>query len=216
MKISKPWIRVCNIAATVLLIALFAVQWLPFWGLPTCSCIEQDKACEKPNLLGNHFTNEECEACQIYYKWCYKVEPTKKNPNPIDHTKTVYVSIQQYTWTPTFNACAGTTEYFGSIFNTEDYTFMCKDIVLMPVMVLGLGAAALYLIIKGAKSPLIAFLPLVASGYAVFTYATAPIYQMGNLWQLHLILAIASVLFSLVNVYECIRRAVIWLDPRRS
>lgn len=216
MKVSKPLIRICNLAAAVLLVALLVCQFLPFWGLPTCSCTEQDKACEKPNLLGNHFTNEECEACQIYYKWCFKTEPTKKNPNPIDHTKVVMVSIQQYTWTPTFNASAGTTEYFGSLYNTEDYTFMAKDIVLMPVMVCLLGIVALYFAITASKHPLVGFIPLVTSGYAAYTYLTMPVYQLGNLWQLHLALAIVSFLFAVVNVYECIRRAIIWLDPRQS
>lgn len=65
MKISKPWIRICNIACAVLMLVLLVLQCLPFWTMPTCECTEL--RCELD-------VNTDCPACAITEKWC--VVPT--------------------------------------------------------------------------------------------------------------------------------------------
>ena len=65
MKSSKMWIRICNIACALLLIALVVFQFMPFWTMPAC------EVCQVRCELG---INEDCPACSITDKWC--VVPT--------------------------------------------------------------------------------------------------------------------------------------------
>ena len=60
MKISKTWIRLCNLLCAVLMIALLVFQFMPFWTMPSCSC---DHSCEVE-------ANEDCEACAVAVEWC--------------------------------------------------------------------------------------------------------------------------------------------------
>lgn len=65
MKSSKMWIRICNIACALLLVALAVFQFLPFWTMPTCEVCQV--RCELD-------VNDDCPACSITEKWC--VVPT--------------------------------------------------------------------------------------------------------------------------------------------
>lgn len=65
MKSSKMWIRICNIACALLLVALVVFQFLPFWTMP---------ACETCQVRCELSTDKDCPACAITKEWC--VVPT--------------------------------------------------------------------------------------------------------------------------------------------
>ena len=149
MKLPTTWIRICNIACAILLIALLVCQLLPFWTMPGCTCTG---SCEPaPNKLSDPKIDSSCKACTVTYKWCKNLE--KKYQAGIDSSKLKdtskdwTVSIQQYTWLPTFEMSKGVTEYFSSIFNTDDYEFMVNDIKNMPFFVFAFVAVGVYLTI---------------------------------------------------------------------
>lgn len=218
MKVSTKWIRICNLACAVLLAALLICQFLPFWTMPACTCTG---GCEPAaSKLEDPKVDPSCKACTVTYKWCKNLD--KKYQAGIDSSKLKdtskewTVSIQQLTWLPTFECSKGVIEYFSDIFNTRDYEFMVNDIKDMPFFVFAFCAVGIICCIKFLKKPLCAFLPLGASIAAVIGYLTQPIFQMGAMWQVHLVVAIVVGLVSLVNLYECFRRAIVWLDPRQS
>lgn len=218
MKISTKWIRICNFVCAALLIALLICQLLPFWTMPACTCAGSCEPAE--NKFSDPKIDTTCEACTVTYKWCRNLE--KKYQAGIDSsklkdtTKEWTVSIQQYTWLPTFESCKGVTEYFGTIFNTDDYEFMVNDIKNMPFFVFAFCAVGIYVMFTQPKKPLWCFCSLGASIAAIIGYLSHPIFRMGMMWQLHLVVAVLVGLASLINLYECFRRAVVWLDPRQS
>lgn len=209
MKISKKWIRLCNIVCGVLLLALLLCQFLPFWTMPACNCTGE---CEKL------FTNADCPACSKYYKWCVNLPEEQITVGSVrrDFSKEWDVSIQQYTWLPTFDTCEGVTEYFTKIFSTSDYEFMMKDIVGMPVVVIfGALIGAFFCFTKSGKA-ICSIIPLITGVFAVVAYLTQPIFQMGAMWQLHLGIAAAIILFALVPTVEYICRTIDWLNPNKA
>lgn len=218
MKISTKWIRICNIACAVLLIALLVCQFLPFWTMPACTCTG---SCEPAaNKFSDPKVDSTCAACTDTYKLCKnldkKYQAGTDSSKLKDTSKEWTVSIQQYTWLPTFESCKGVTEHFSRIFNTDDYEFMVNDIKNMPFFVLVFCLVGIFCCIRYSKKPLPAYLPLGASIAAIIGYLTQPIFQMGMMWQVHLVVAVLVGLVSLINLYECIRRAIVWLDPRQS
>lgn len=218
MKVSTKWIRICNIACAVLLLALLVCQLLPFWTMPPCTCAG---ACEPAaSKLEKDKVDTTCTACSITYKWCQNLDRKYQvglNPDlRTDTSKEWSVGIQQYIWMPTFESTIGVTEYFNHIFNTEDYTFMLNHVKDMPVMVFFFALAGAYLCIQFSKKPLPAVLGIWTGIVAVITYLTEPIYQMGMLWQVHLVVAVLLTLSAIVPTYEFIRRCVEWLDPRKA
>lgn len=209
MKISNKWIRLCNIACAVLLIALLLCQLMPFWKMPGCTCTG---ACTSQQEV------PECEACSIYFKWCENLpqeyQAGNVGDNGLDTSEDWYVSIQQYTWIPTFESCRGVTEYFSHLYNTPDYKFMVKDIVLMPIICVFFCAFGAFFGITMSKNPIISFFSLGAGVAAVCAYLTMPIYQLGMLWQVHLVIAVMLTLIALIPLTECIFRAIKWLNPK--
>lgn len=210
MLISKKWLRVSNIALAVLLLALLALQFMPFWTFPACTC---------SGSCADKFTaDSSCDACSVYFKWCQNLDPSLhtglKAEDIRDTTKEWSVSIQHYTWLPTFESTKGITEYFGNSFNTGDYEFMVKDMATMPVIVFFFALIGAYFGFFQSAKPLGSIFGLVAGILATVTYLTAPIFQMGAGWQIHLGVAIAITVVALVPTVEYVARAIHWLNPK--
>ena len=218
MKVSTKWIRICNIACAVLLLALLLLQLMPFWTMVPCTC---EGACEPAaSKLEKPKVDATCEACSITYKWCQNLDRRYQvGLNPalrVDTSKEWTVSIQQFVWMPTFESTIGVQDYFEHVFNTADYKFMLNDVKDMPVLVFFFSLIGAYFGFAMSKKPLSAVLAFWAGIVATYTYLTEPIFQMGMLWQVHLVVGVLLILCSLAPVYECIRRAVVWLDPRKA
>lgn len=210
MLISKKWLRVSNIALAVLLLALLVLQFMPFWTMPACTC---------SGSCADKFTaDSSCEACSVYFKWCQNLDPSMHTGLKVedirDTSKEWSISIQHYTWLPTFESTKGITEYFGSIFNTGDYEFMVKDMATMPVIVFFFVLIGVYFGFMQSTKPLGSIFGLVAGILATVTYLTAPIFQMGTGWQIHLGVSIAIIVVALVPTVEYIARAAHWLNPK--
>lgn len=218
MKISTKWIRLCNIACAVLLLALLVCQLLPFWTMPACTC---EGACEPaPNRFSDPKIDPSCKACTVTYKWCQNLAPEFRagtDPDKLkDTTKDWTVSIQQYTWLSDFECSKGVFEFFSKIFNTDDYTFMLNDIKDMPVLVFFFSLIGAYFGFAKSKNPLSSIFALCTSISAVVGYLTQPIFQMGMLWQVHLVVAILIGLAAVLPTVEYIRRAIDWLNPNKA
>lgn len=216
MTISTKWIKLCNIICAVLLLALLVCQLLPFWTMPACTCTG---GCEPAaNRFSDPKIDPTCKACTVTYKWCKNLDPKYQagtnKATQLDTSEDWTVSIQQYTWLSKFECCKGVTEYFGSIFNTEDYTFMLNDIKDMPVLVFFFSLLGAFFGIFQSKKPMSAIFGLCAGVGATVSYLTMPIFQMGWLWQVHLVLGILAALFSLVPLTEAVFRALKWLNPK--
>lgn len=217
MKISKKWIRLCNIICAVLMVALLVLQFLPYWTFPNCVC---ETECQKLKY------NKDCELCRAYYKVCVMIpeDELAVNKDRLDYTKTWDLSIQQYTWTPTYDSCDGATEYFDWFFkdqyNDKDFEFKVKDIVLMPVVVLVCAVLGLYFCLFKGDKPLVGIIPLLAGVAGILGYLTVPVFQVRNLipnmWMVHLGVACAIAVFSLVPMLECVFRAINWCNPKKA
>lgn len=215
MKISKKWIRLCNIATAVLMLVLLALQFVPFWSFPACDCTGK---CAKLDFDSN------CPMCSVYYKACVNIpdEELSAGTNRRDYSKEWKLSIQQYVWTPTFDSCGGATEYFGGIFDVKEtktnpgYEFMVKDIVMMPILVLVCAAFGAYFSFVKSEKPLTSVFSLVAGVAGTVGYLTIPVFQLGALWQIHLAISIVVLLISLVPTAEYIMRAIDWCNPKKA
>ena len=218
MKISKKWIRISNIACAVLLLALLACQLLPFWTMPGCTC---EGACKPaPNRFSDPEVDPTCEACSITYKWCVNLAPEHRagtDPDKLlDTSEDWTVSIQQFTWLSEFECTKGVMDFFSNIFNTKDYTFMLNDVKDMPVLVFFFSLIGAYFGFASSDKPLFSIFGLCTSIGAVKAYLTMPIFQMGMLWQVHLVIAILVGLATVLPTVEYIRRAIVWLNPKAS
>lgn len=152
MKKGTNWIRLCNIALVVLMLAMLVCQFLPFWAV-----------------------GEE------------------------------QFSMQEYTWF-TWN-CAELTDYLG---DTVDPDFMVKDVVLVPfVMLFGCVLGSIFCLLK-RKNAGIATIPLCVGAIGVWGYLTNPAFQLGALWQVHLVLCILMVVVALIPMSVCVSRAINW------
>lgn len=139
------------------------------------------------------------------------------DPNKLkDTSKDWTVSIQAYVWLPTFETCKGVTEYFSSIYNTDDYEFMLNDIKDMPVLVFFFALIGAFLGVYKSGNPLSSIFALCTGISAVYSYLTQPIFQLGMMWQVHLVIAILITLIALPPTYEYIRRALVWLNPKNA
>lgn len=209
MKIATKWVRLCNIICGILLIALLVCQFLPFWTMPACTCTD---TCTKFD------TNPDCGACKYYFKWCLHLsdEDVGLGKERGDYSKPWTISIQQYTWMPTFDSCDGATEYFTEILSTDDYEFMVKDVVLMPVLVFFGALFGAYFCLIRSKNPLCSIIPLIVGIAGIAGYLTLPIFQLGALWQVHVVLSALMLLLSLVPTVEYVSRAIDWLNPNKG
>lgn len=220
MKVSKMWIRICNIACAVLLLALLICQLLPFWTMPACTC---NGSCEPaPNRFSDPKIDTSCKACTVTYKWCKNLAPEYSagtDPSKLlDTSEDWTISIQKYIWLPTFEGSKGVTEYFQAQYNDAEtgYEFMVNDIKNMPVLVFFFSLIGAFFCITKSKNPLSSIFALCTGIGAVVGYLTMPIFQAGMLWQVHLVVAVLLLLVSLVPTYEYIRRACIWLNPKKA
>lgn len=218
MKISTKWIRICNIACAVLLLALLVCQLLPFWTMPGCTC---EGSCEPaPNKFTDPKVDPTCEACSITYKWCRNLAAEYRagtDPDKLlDTSEDWAVSIQQYVWLPTFECSKGVTEYFSNMYTTDDYEFMVNDIKDMPVLVFFFALLGAFFGFYKSSNPLSSIFALCTGIGAVNGYLTMPIFQLGAMWQVHLVIAILVTLAALVPTYEYIRRAIDWLNPKKA
>lgn len=218
MKVSSKWIRLCNIACGVLLLALLLCQFLPAWTMSPCTCTG---GCEPaPNKLSEPKIDSSCKACTITYKLCKNLDAKYRagiDPKKLLNTSEEWtVSLQQYVWTPTFEGCKGMTEYFSSIYSTDDYDFMLNDVKDMPVLVFFFSLLGAYFGFFKSKNPLSSIFALCTSIAAVVAYLTMPFFQSIMMWQVHLVLAILIGLIALVPTYEYVRRAINWLNPNKG
>jgi hypothetical protein len=240
MTISTKWIRICNIACAVLLLALLALQtFQPFWNLPGCTCTTE---CTKAqNLMDSDKIDMNCPACAPFASikvkacvWCKErpktTELDAKEVANRDTAKDWTLSIQHYTWMPTFPSTKGVTDYFTSMYkdrsinNSEfvsgvtgtGYSFMVKDFVLMPVIVFFFGLIGGYLGIAKSKNPVVSIFALVTGIWVVKDYLTLHIFRIGNLWQLHMGIGIAIILFALVPTAAYLLRIIKWCNPKAA
>ena len=240
MTISTKWVRICNIACAILLLALLALQsFQPFWTMPACICTEE---CTKAKTLADSDKiNLDCPACKGYATvkvksclWCKeRPKATKLEAKEVanrDTSKEWTITIQQYTWMPTFASTKGVTEYYHSIYddrsmNTAEfnsgvtdtgYEFMVKDFVLMPVIVFFFGLIGGYFGLFQSKKALPSIFALVTGIFVVKDYLTIHIFQTGILWQLHLGIGIAIIVFALVPTAAYVLRAIKWCNPNAA
>ena len=209
MIISKTLLRISNILLAALMLVLLGLQCMPFWTMPACTC---DGSCS------SQFTaDSSCEACSIYFKWCVNLDPTLhtglKAEDIRDTSEEWQVSIQQYTWLPTFESTKGVTEYFQNEYNTKDYEFMVKDMATMPVVVFFFALIFAYFGFFKSDKPIWSIFPLIAGVFAVITYLTQPIFQCGDYWQVHMGVAAAISVIALIPTVEYIGRAIRWFIP---
>ncbi len=220
MKVSKMWIRICNIACAVLLLALLIFQLMPFWTMPGCTC--EGSCAPAENLFSAPKTDPTCKACSTTYKWCVNLAPEYRAGTDasklLDTSEDWTISIQQYIWMPTFEGSKGVTEFFQAQYNDTEtgYEFMVNDIKNMPVLVFFFSLLGAYFCITKSKNPMSSIFGLCTGIGAVVGYLTAPIFQTGMLWQVHLVIAVLIILSTLVPTYEYIRRACDWLNPKKA
>lgn len=220
MKVSKMWIRICNIACAVLLLALLICQLLPFWTMPACTC--EGGCAPAENRFSAAKVDPTCKACSVTYKWCKNLASEYSagaDPeNMLDTSKDWSISIQKYIWLPTFEGSKGVTEFFQAQYNDAetDYEFMVNDIKDMPVLVFFFSLLGAFFCITKSQNPISSIFALCTGIGAVVGYLTMPIFQTGMLWQVHLVIAVLILLVSLVPTYEYIRRACDWLNPKKA
>ena len=119
------------------------------------------------------------------------------------------ISIQEYTWFPTDNTAL--TDHFEDIISKD---FMVKDICLMPVVVILGAVITAYVCLTNLKKPAAIIAPLACALVAVYGYLFVPIFQMGQLWKVHLGVAIGLLVACVIPVIQCILHIIEWFNPK--
>ena len=140
--------QLCNILCVVLMLALVACHFLPFWTAPNKEGVE-----------------------------------------------TTY-SVWQYVGFPTDNKSVTKT------FENAIPEFDINDMVLMPSAAILLAAVAVVFVFKNSEEVWLALFPALVGALGIHAYLALPVYQMGNMWILPLIVsalmfagAVAAIVF---------------------
>ena len=95
-------------------------------------------------------------------------------------------SIQGYIWFP--------HHYNGlSSFFKAEAGLTVNDIILMPIIVAVVGLLGAFLCLRKSDRVWTAICPAVCGLAGMIGYLTQPVFRMGNLWWLHLLLSVAIV-----------------------
>lgn len=121
------------------------------------------------------------------------------------------ISIQEYTWLPHHNE--DLEKDFKAQFG-KDYGI--NDVVLMPIVALVIGALGVIFTVLWTKKCVIVVCPLLVGILATIYYLTNPAYQLGGLWQLHLVIGIAMLVASVIPVIQCILHVIEWIHPTET
>lgn len=114
-------------------------------------------------------------------------------------------SIQQYTWF-TWN-CEALTDHIVDNVNSD---FMVKDMALIPFVVLfGSVLGSIFCVINSKKAGF-ATIPLAVGIIGAVGYLTNPVFQLGALWQVHMVLCILMAVVALIPLSTCIKAAINW------
>lgn len=121
------------------------------------------------------------------------------------------ISIQEYTWLPHHNKDLDTD--FKANFGKE---YGINDVVLMPIVVLVVGALGVIFTVMFMKKCGIVICPLLVGGLTTFEYLTNPAFQMGAGWVLHLVLGIAILLGAIIPLIQCVLHVIEWFNPEEE
>lgn len=121
------------------------------------------------------------------------------------------ISIQEYTWLPHHNK--DLEKEFKANFG-KDYGI--NDVVLMPIVALVVGALGVIFTVLWSKKCVITVCPTLVGILATINYLTNPAFQIGALWQLHLVLGIAMLAASIIPVIQCVLNIIEWFNPEEE
>lgn len=121
------------------------------------------------------------------------------------------ISIQEYTWLPHHNVELD-KQFKADI--GKDYGI--NDVVLMPIVVLVIGALGVIFTVMWSKKCIIMVCPLLVGALSTYEYLTNPAFQMGNLWQLHLVLGIGIALGAILPLIQCGMNVIEWFNPEEE
>lgn len=108
-----------------------------------------------------------------------------------DHTS----SIQGYVWFPSDHNAL--TNHFSAEVSAD---YVINDIILMPIVVLAAGVLGVFFCFSKSDRVWTALFPLLCGLFGVYGYLAKPVFQMGSLWQLHLVLCIAMTAAAVVSL----------------
>lgn len=124
---------------------------------------------------------------------------------------TQQISIQQYIGFPA--DYPELTSYFQAQLNPD---FMVNDVVLMPIIVLVIGLLGAVFCIWKCKKCWVFLFPMICGIAGMWGYLTNPAFQMGAMWQLHLVLSILMTLLSIVPLCYCVVQIKQWCFPYKN
>lgn len=159
-------------------------------------CVAESRVAEEVADDAEEAATEATEPVEVEVE--EEVELVLKPIAPIpEDVAPVQVSMQKYIWMPTFDSCAGVTDYFKSVYGDS---FRVNDIVLMPALTLILAVCGAFFGLFKSSKPWGYVLAFIAGLLATVTYLTQPIFQLGAGWQNHLYISIAMLVISAIPV----------------
>lgn len=115
------------------------------------------------------------------------------------------LSIQQYIGFPEKHQ--EVTSYFRSQISPD---FMVKDIVLMPVITLLVGLIGAFFCVWKCKKNWVFLFPMICGISGVIGYLGVPAFQLGAMWQLHLVISILMLVCAIVPMIQCFVKVKDW------
>lgn len=145
------------------------------------------------------------------YWTCQKTKPEEDGTY-----KTEAPSLQLYMWAP--SEFSTLEKNFDKQFGDE---LIMNDVVMMPVIALVFGVLCiLFSVIRSQKS-WVAIFPAFVGGFGVYGYLCYPIFQMNNMWVIHLMLcvlifavAITAIIASVIGRILAFRKELAELAQR--
>lgn len=117
-------------------------------------------------------------------------------------------SLQGYTWFPDNHKTI--SKHFRTEINPD---FKVNDVILMPLIHLVVGILGAVLCVIMPKKLWIIVFPILDSVAGILGCLTNPYIQMGNGWQIILVLSIAVGVTMIIPTIQCIIRIYKWFVP---
>jgi len=109
------------------------------------------------------------------------------------------ISIQEYTWFCDTKRPVSPGNIMSDYFE-KNYDRAAGDIILMPVILVACCIITFFFGIKKPTRLWMNIVYIIAGGLALVTYLTDPLYQMGNLYIVHLAVSALLVVATVLNV----------------
>ena len=114
-------------------------------------------------------------------------------------------SLQGYTWWPDDHK-----EVTNWLKTAIAFDFRANDVVIPTILMLIFGCLGSAFCLIKSKSCWVGFLSLICGGAGIWGYLTNPAYQLGNLWVVHLTLAIAITALCIPALVACVKTVISW------